>query len=1584
MTDEELIKLVQNKTPADLTFDEISLLRLRLIESAELRSVLLDQPEMEQYLHEALGRAGFTADDILAKSDGNHRSNSRLLYPVIGVLFCLVMISVVGVLVVRPWWEKQNQTAKNVPKVEHSEDEENSNEDQNQTEIPVKPEPENSSDPGNTETQNLPDPQPAKSAVEIAEPQKLPTGPWDQQLAKLPVPFAEAWRQDFDLMQSMPDKEFLDTWFKPDPKSRNRSTTKRIQNITTYGFSGNFELLAPLPENVAMRLSLWDQDRLALHFFHKDQGVSVYHYRGEYDPWFAYVTTRKNNGTTPDSFRVSSNDSYAARRSNLRYTPTLLIYYDAATQELVIYQGDVELIRAPLPGPPQQIFFEGSTFLRGLELVPLKELPPATPDFEIVQPIPSPAELPWDKHLAEDAELVRHEDGSVAITTEKGTKGSWVAAPIPGDGIRMVDFHLQQIERGASVFLGIAADTSDLGSPDSKTLGPDIGITFSFNRSTDQLYARWSNPYDKGGDTTRRIEQYNSMAINGDAWVRIMTGMGQNRAWISVDGKNWALIPSGSYGHNRPFTHMGMSIVSTDSRRALQQKTVRLKEIVVRKVTLLNQLVSDELYHQSPIIDEINYPLWFSQVLASKPEEVDLDDWMIACCLKAYVAGKNDQRIIQQLGLLAINKQDNLEDRLAILDEIAFVSRSWPGGQSEKQMVQWIVEQHENLLGKYFSDGRTFDLLALRSTLFSLPLDNRDALRFLSQELITNEILRLMHQREWEQVKKYCDEFRFFSGLDPSRLERELPLLIWGHALAVRESSQQSSSSWYGKQNYWRSPLLEELSKEAYNISADLSAALESNAYQDACKIITGVNLYGINGLAPSTQDQDLLFSLPAAITLEMRQDPELRAAMNREFSDVAMLRVQAAMHEGNTEAVKLVGLQFYGTEAASEANLWLGDRAMAIGQTPRAMAYYQQAANNSLRTSNPQLDARMQLVSKMLGETPSIENLSDFQLGETEISQSEITSILKEPISSQPGSQRFAQSNRSIRSQSLEFKPSGLAEGTSVALNFDMGDSPNSVPSEIKKHATNWVGQQLGTAVFDNTLLINNRFQVSAVDLKTSKIIWNSSRQNSDRGKTHTWQLQAMTPVVAGEQIFTRMLHRNGPHLYCLSVVDGTTIWHAQSATSGIVICDPIPIQGELLALTAYADEQKFWNIRLTRFDPETGDVVQHHQLIRLRPEWSNHHFCTASVVNDMIIAQFGGAILACDLSGSMRWVRKQTYTPANISEHWAAQHIEPPVVVGSKVIVLQPGVSSLDCVEIDTGELAWSQYLPEAERIVSADQKSLIVRNSDSYQALHVETGELQWELKTPFDVEWEIEEKNHVLVASTPRSLVPNKVKTLSLHWIEKQNGQIVSATTLDQFSDAMPQAGPLLLHDQNLWMFYSEGERGQNHQLLKLQPKHDLPLLSSLTQATDEFDLSQTEYAEQFSSSDLTDWQLLTPECLSPGGLVFNQQKNKFQRNLSTKIKQPLVLGKFLDILDNSEQLKVELAPPAAGQSIQLLIQYGSEVLFDKQLPEPDLAFPTEINIALPRENLKQGWLQIISSPKEKKTESDFGLIGVLLE
>ncbi len=73
MTDPELIQLLQDKAPEELSFEEIELLRKRLRHSAELRDTLIEQLQMEEYISQALGRVASGAGVI--GSECNNRTS---------------------------------------------------------------------------------------------------------------------------------------------------------------------------------------------------------------------------------------------------------------------------------------------------------------------------------------------------------------------------------------------------------------------------------------------------------------------------------------------------------------------------------------------------------------------------------------------------------------------------------------------------------------------------------------------------------------------------------------------------------------------------------------------------------------------------------------------------------------------------------------------------------------------------------------------------------------------------------------------------------------------------------------------------------------------------------------------------------------------------------------------------------------------------------------------------------------------------------------------------------------------------------------------------------------------------------------------------------------------------------------------------------------------------------------------------------------------------------------------------------------------------------------------------------------------
>ena len=77
MTDEELLQLVDTKSPGELSLDEIQVLRTRLAESAELRTAFSSRLRLQTFLAEVLARIDLAPDDVLRVSSQERHADSR-------------------------------------------------------------------------------------------------------------------------------------------------------------------------------------------------------------------------------------------------------------------------------------------------------------------------------------------------------------------------------------------------------------------------------------------------------------------------------------------------------------------------------------------------------------------------------------------------------------------------------------------------------------------------------------------------------------------------------------------------------------------------------------------------------------------------------------------------------------------------------------------------------------------------------------------------------------------------------------------------------------------------------------------------------------------------------------------------------------------------------------------------------------------------------------------------------------------------------------------------------------------------------------------------------------------------------------------------------------------------------------------------------------------------------------------------------------------------------------------------------------------------------------------------------------------
>ena len=216
MTDDELLVLVQEKTPEELTAEEIGELRRRLVESEELRTALFETLQMEAYLAAALGPVQLRPEKIVAAAD-QLRDEGRQTWLWIGTtLGCLAFLAL-GWGVLRSAWLLSTPTMatrESKPEVAPpvADDAEGADGAAEKVVDPM---------PAATEALKT-NPSPADSPASKAPPASPPVGspppvqPWAEVMAtpadQLPA-FADVCFNDFAYRSVLPRPEDLKQWF---------------------------------------------------------------------------------------------------------------------------------------------------------------------------------------------------------------------------------------------------------------------------------------------------------------------------------------------------------------------------------------------------------------------------------------------------------------------------------------------------------------------------------------------------------------------------------------------------------------------------------------------------------------------------------------------------------------------------------------------------------------------------------------------------------------------------------------------------------------------------------------------------------------------------------------------------------------------------------------------------------------------------------------------------------------------------------------------------------------------------------------------------------------------------------------------------------------------------------------------------------------------------------------------------------------------------------------------------------------------------------------------------------------------------
>lgn len=1433
MTDSQLIELVEGKDSKDLSLDELFELACRLRESDQLRTALADRLETDLYLGDALERIRLLADRITTQSQ--HGGSRAQVYTLVAALAAVLLVATIATLLVLRW-----QTPEPRPEVAQAAQKPRKPVDAVQ---PVEPKPEPApSKPPPVSVPAKPDVAPvAVKPVEAAPEKPVKAAPEEpiEAASNKPEevapakPAAEsrdeltaAEAQDLFAVAPIGGSGMalaeLKNWFtavpgQPDPlKAREtppdpsvKTPLVDVKGLAHLNWNGDQPLRLCLRESQMFKVQMWNGS----------EGVLIQYYGGT--GLVAYRTTRTGKEPAAETLALLANDEWrmwratppsADERGPFHSQPILDLRHDNG--QLIVNCGDVKLLSVPMARKPGEVYFDGHAVFQYIG--PVTAMPAAVFRKEslawtVERDIAKPADLNWLSDRPSGAEFLKLEDGAVELVSENATRLTWAATRIPRNGVCEVLLELDGFTPGTGVYLG-----DERGEPRyvlgcyrqkgaQHTIAHAVPIPSPPNPPNPQ-----SPPLEEIAiDPNGQPPQY----VNKRLWVRMLVTGGMLKYWLSADGVTWARAwwP----GHFTPagFQTVGLYSIPGNDRRAL-----KLCRVTLRQLPTLTALADVELLNKSPAVPPYaTYAEWLQAVYGTKPDNVEPAAWTRTCAVRSLASGTvgaATPAILDMLIKEQMRRNAPWPQTLRLLDEAMMMYPPPVDATQPERLFRPYYELARRMSA--MGEQRPYTRIVRAAT--TAPVWMFSPVRPAPDPLIRAEALNLAYTGQWESLYCMCRQVKFSRRQTIGSWQ---DIWQWGEAVAAETLVKKlRGSPELGVA--WRNPVVIDLNRDDGSNLNDLTAALERQAYGEACRIITKAGSHrGRRGLMPTPGDSRLLTSWSVALEALMREHAPWRTEMRQSMAAEARLRVREAIDLGDSGEIETAAMHYFGTEAAAEAYIWLGDQAMLAADAARAAAYYRLAGDMCDESGRQRVEAGMQLASAMLGRGGAAKR--DLEFGETRLSVGEIDALRQQRASVGVDNRPVAlESPQAPAPKSSRYDAAAWSKYEGQTWTFEY------VPPPVLP--MDWLAQQVSFQVDGKRLLLASGFQVASYDLSTGALQWKTSLP-PEQQRRFTWEAYRLTaavncPVVAPGRIYAWRLttgYLNGPtiapSLACLDSTSGNVLWATPPDPVNLVVSNPLLVQDQLLALMASIQEpaagaagvaasgiggettNREWGLMLGVFDPQTGKLLHKYFLASLLDTWQSAATFQMTALEDSLIASCMGTALCFDLTGELRWARHELTLPPSLDGNWQAQWRVPPLVAGELCYVAQPGVHAVLCMESKTGRLRWRAQVPDLHKLVGLVDGRVIVHRDDGFQSIDAATGKVQW-----------CHEANgvlSVLLCGEPGGLLYARSEKAAenlyrpaLVWVDLGSGIQRGISPLDSLRHAQLRLGPTVAVDNRL--------------------------------------------------------------------------------------------------------------------------------------------------------------------------------------
>lgn len=1207
---------------------------------------------------------------------------------------------------------------------------------------------------------------------------------------------APAVFEDFDDQQDYPSQGLLKELLRSVENERSEIKPRQWHHVQACQISGLFQLIKPWEANSALRFSFLETHQMIrFHLWNGQQGITLTYYPGFHHTWAAYAAIREGNAPKPGDLVLWATDGGRYRRCGLG---TLELHYH--NRHLVLTRGDIVLVSVPFDDPPADVYLEcQSTVIRGLAMVQSASVPELAEARPVAFRSEKPAELDWTAPSVDGCSWNKLPDGQVELVAVEKSPAFQAGTRVVKPGLHEFIFLVEDPAPGCGVYLG---------NEEGRQL-----CRLAFLRHHQSKRTAFGSLHPGSSDMDRWFDQKQQPApfAGPHQWFRITAGAGVVKLWTSGDGVYWSQVAPTAETLEGACTQLGIYGIASREKRA-----IKLARIEVRRFESLMSLAPEKIRDRvdvAPLVKAGDASAWEQLVAESCPTDVPADTWWRACMVRTLSENPRlslGQDLLDRLQETVLAEPRDLEEKLRLLDETALLMH--PGHNQPTERLAQRYQQLGLLLVRqgYDSPFTKISRAMLRSSLWT---DRR--LPVFYEELLRQELFVKLSENRLPELNTLCRETCYWNrtgrrdGDAASWSEPVRHLVFWAESQVTGRAPKDADQQVVGP-SPWRHPLVVTSTREGYNIFAEFAAALEGQTYREACQILASAAQTAGLGLLPD-KDQRLWGSLPVAVALAMREHPPLRQAMQEGFGPLGELRFKKAAAEGDEKAVASVALQFYGTTAARDAQLWLGDRRLSAGRFSEAIGHYGQAVEMSAEASVETARARQRLAAAMLGRESGRPIANSIEIGANRLSASQFEALaaqLRQTRRSLSGDPSTSPSSRCFASEAYQVQPWATLESPRVMR-------PDSMP----ERELDWAGRQMAVTVAEGQMFVSNQVDLFAFDLETGRQDW----VQSGPSVKSSWPLLPMKPLVVQGRVFVRRLTDAKPELACFGSADGRLLWSCKP--DSYVASDPMLLGDDLLALTIHEETADKLILMLNRLDVDSGRVRSRAPVAEFFDLWQRRLPIQAAVVEDKIVVLGGGAVLCCDSAGSVDWIRRQLWCPPLRPDYWTAkawceQYHEPPLIHEGRVYAMQPGSWCIECLELKTGRLVWRQAVSRLTRLVGLARGRLIAGATDGLLGLDAASGKTAW-----FYAADNIQQARLCIPDETVLFIQSTKVEgkdSLVPVWLDTESGRVRNTSAWELPADGVPLLGPMVGHDGRQWAFSGPAGNTLKRAILELIP------------------------------------------------------------------------------------------------------------------------------------------------------------------